>query len=127
MGIRGGGGRDPARCARRSGLAERILAWYAKNSAAPLREVGQSAANAYGVQDLHGLIWEWIEDYAAMLISGDNRSQSDPDRQKFCGAGALAVGDRENYPVMMRIALLSSLRGVNSTRNLGFRCARSLP
>jgi len=78
------------------------------------------------VQDLHGLIWEWTEDYAAMLVSGDNRSQSDTDRVKFCGAGALSVDDRENYPVMMRVALLSSLRGVNSTSSLGFRCARSL-
>jgi formylglycine-generating enzyme required for sulfatase activity len=107
--------------------SERILAWYARNSAGPLHVVGQSPANAYGIQDLHGLIWEWTGDYAAMLVSGDNRSQTDADRRKFCGAGALAVSDRENYPVMMRIALLSSLRGANTTRNLGFRCARSLP
>lgn len=105
---------------------ERILGWYAHSAGARLSEVGQSAANFYGVQDLHGLIWEWTEDYAAMLVSGDNRSQSDADRVKFCGAGALSVDDRENYPVMMRVALLSSLRGVNSTSSLGFRCARSL-
>jgi formylglycine-generating enzyme required for sulfatase activity len=105
---------------------ERILGWYAHSADARLSEVGQSAANFYGVQDLHGLIWEWTEDYAAMLVSGDNRSQSDTDRVKFCGAGALSVDDRENYPVMMRVALLSSLRGVNSTSSLGFRCARSL-
>ncbi len=105
---------------------ERILGWYAHTAGAQLSEVGQNAANFYGVQDLHGLIWEWTEDYAAMLVSGDNRSQSDADRVKFCGAGALSVDDRENYPVMMRVALLSSLRGVNSTSSLGFRCARSL-
>lgn len=107
--------------------AERILAWYARNSAAPLGEVGKTPANVYGVQDLHGLVWEWTGDYAAMLLTADSRTQSDPDRLKFCGAGALSVGDRENYPVMMRIAMLSSLRAVNSTRNLGFRCARTLP
>ena len=105
----------------------RILDWYARNAAAPLPEVGRTAANAYGVVDLHGLVWEWTDDYASMLVTGDNRSQQDSERYKFCGAGALSVADRENYPVMMRVALLSSLRAVDSTSSLGFRCARSLP
>jgi len=47
---------------------ERILGWYAHSADARLSEVGRSAANFYGVQDLHGLIWEWTEDYAAMLV-----------------------------------------------------------
>lgn len=106
---------------------ERILGWYARNAGAKLAEVGQTAPNVYGIQDLHGLIWEWTEDYSAMLVSSDNRNQSESDRARYCGAGALAVDDRENYPVMMRVALLSSLRGADSTSSLGFRCARSLP
>lgn len=106
---------------------ESMLAWYARPSTAPLADVGRSPANVYGVFDLHGLIWEWTEDYSAMLVSGDNRTQSDPDTAKFCGAGALSMDDRENYAVMMRVAMLSSLEAVNSTSNLGFRCARDLP
>jgi formylglycine-generating enzyme required for sulfatase activity len=104
-----------------------ILEWYSTNAHAPLGVVGSHEANAYGVQDLHGLIWEWTEDYAALLVSGDNRLQSDADRLKFCGAGALSVDDRDNYPMMMRVALLASLRGANSISTLGFRCARDLP
>jgi formylglycine-generating enzyme len=104
---------------------ERILGWYATNASRPLRFVGQTPANYYGIRDLHGLVWEWTEDFAALLVAGDNRSQSDTDRLKYCGAGALSMEDRENYPVMMRVALLSSLQGVNSTSSLGFRCARS--
>ena len=61
-----------------------------------------------------------------MLVSGDNRSQQDSERYKFSGAGALSVADRANYPVLMRVALLSSLRAIDSTSSLGFRCARSL-
>jgi formylglycine-generating enzyme required for sulfatase activity len=106
---------------------ERILGWYAKPATAALANVGQSPANAYGLQDLHGLIWEWTEDYSSMLVSGDNRTQSDPDKAKFCGAGALSMDDRENYAVMMRVAMLSSLEAVNSTSNLGFRCAKDTP
>lgn len=104
---------------------ERILGWYAKPATVPLAAVGRSAANVFGVKDLHGLIWEWTGDYSAMLVSGDNRTQSDPDKARFCGAGALSMEDRENYAVMMRVAMLSSLEAVNSTSNLGFRCARS--
>lgn len=106
---------------------EAILGWYAKPSNAPLPEVGATPANAYGVQDLHGLVWEWTEDYAAMLVSADNRSQSEPDKLKFCGASAISMDDKENYAVLMRVAMLSALEAANSTSNLGFRCARDLP
>ena len=46
---------------------------------------------------------------------------------KFCGAGALSMDDRENYAVLMRVAMLSSLEASHATANLGFRCARSAP
>jgi formylglycine-generating enzyme required for sulfatase activity len=106
---------------------ESILGWYAKPSTTPVADVGQSPPNAYGAQDMHGLIWEWTEDFASMLVTSDDRSQSDANRLKFCGAGSLTTQDRENYAVLMRVAMLSSLEAANSTSNLGFRCARSLP
>ena len=62
--------------------------------------------NAYGVRDLHGLVWEWTDDYSSLLVSGDNRNQGDADVAKFCGAGALAMDDRENYALLMRVAML---------------------
>ena len=104
---------------------ERILGWYSRPSNHALPRAGLQTPNAYGVQDLHGLVWEWTDDYASLLVSGDNRDQGDPDRQKFCGAGALSMDDRENYAVLMRVAMLSSLEARDATTNLGFRCARS--
>jgi formylglycine-generating enzyme required for sulfatase activity len=104
---------------------ERILAWYSRPSNTALPRAGLQTPNAYGVQDLHGLVWEWTDDYSALLVSGDNRNQGDADKAKFCGAGALSMDDRENYAVLMRVAMLSSLEGVDATSNLGFRCARS--
>ena len=67
------------------------------------------------------------EDYAAMMVSGDNREQKADDRLKFCGAGAISMDDRENYAVLMRVAMLSSLEADDSTSSLGFRCAKSRP
>ena len=106
---------------------ERILGWYSRPSSAPLAQVGSSAPNVYGVQDLHGLVWEWTEDYASMLVSGDSREQKAQDRLKFCGAGAIGMDDRENYAVLMRVAMLSALEADDVTANLGFRCALSKP
>lgn len=104
---------------------ERILSWYSRPSSKALPRAGLQTANAYGVQDLHGLVWEWTDDFSSLLVSSDNRNQGDADKSKFCGAGALSMDDRENYAVLMRVAMLSSLDADDTTTNLGFRCARS--
>jgi sulfatase modifying factor 1 len=38
----------------------------------------------------------------------------------------LSMNDRENYAVLMRVAMLSSLEARDTTANLGFRCAKDL-
>lgn len=105
--------------------AQRILSWYERPAARVLPPVG-GPANVHGVRDLHGLIWEWVDDFNALFIAGDSRTQGDPDKQKFCGAGAISIVRRDSYAVLMRVALLSSLGGADATGSLGFRCARSI-
>jgi len=102
----------------------RILGWYARPASDPLPEVG-GAANAFGVRDVHGVVWEWVDDFTALLVEGDSRTGNDPDKLKFCGAGAIDLQERDNYAVLMRIALLSSLKASDSTGSLGFRCVRA--
>jgi len=101
----------------------RILDWYARPAGEPLPAVNGGAANVYGIYDLQGLIWEWVEDFGSLMVSGDSRTQGDPDKLAFCGAGALSAQDRENYPVLMRIAYLSALQARSTGHVLGFRCA----
>jgi formylglycine-generating enzyme len=67
-----------------------------------------------------------VDDFNALLVSADSRTQGDPDKVQFCGAGAISLKSRDNYAVLMRIALLSSLNAVDTTNNLGFRCARKI-
>ena len=110
--------RDPA-------WRRQILAWYEKPGGSALGAVG-GPPDVHGVRDLHGLVWEWVNDFNALFIAGDSRTQGDPDLVKFCGSGALNIVNRESYAVVMRIALLSSLNGADSTGSLGFRCAHSL-
>jgi hypothetical protein len=62
-----------------------------------------------------------------MLVSGDNRQQSEPDALRFCGPGALTMEQKENYAILMRIAMLSSMRASYTSSSMGFRCASDAP
>jgi formylglycine-generating enzyme required for sulfatase activity len=101
----------------------RILDWYGQPATHALPRVGMGPVNFYGIQDLHGLIWEWVEDFNALLVSADSRDQADPVKLQFCGAGALSLKDPGNYAMLMRIAFLTSLEARSTARSLGFRCA----
>jgi formylglycine-generating enzyme len=100
-----------------------ILDWYSRSARSGLPNVGATAANYYGIQDLHGVVWEWVYDLSSMLVSGDNREQSDPDALRFCGPGALTMEQKENYAILMRIAMLSSMQARYTSGTMGFRCA----
>jgi len=110
--------RDPA-------WQSKILQWYAQPASQALAPVGRQPPNVYGVQDLHGLIWEWVEDFNALTL-GAGAGERD-SRLKSCGAGALSLADRESYALSMRIAYLSALEARSTTRSLGFRCAADVP
>ena len=102
---------------------QQILEWYSKSARGALPAAGASPANYFGVRDLHGVVWEWVEDVGSMLVSGDSREQGDPNRNRFCGSGAIDVEQKENYAMMMRIAMLSSMKASYSSNSMGFRCA----
>ena len=109
--------RDPA-------FVQQLLDWYSRpNQENSLSEVGLSPPNAWGVRDLHGLVWEWTADFNSSFVSGDNRRDSEQLKNLFCGSGAVSATDRANYAAFMRYALRSSLQGNYLMPNLGFRCA----
>ncbi len=101
----------------------RILAWYGEPQTDQIKSVGSVYKNIYGAYDMHGLVWEWIEDFNTTFVTGESREDSSFNKDMFCGAGALASNDKENYAAFMRFAFRSSLKGKNSIWNLGFRCA----
>ncbi|GAB1541867.1 hypothetical protein NUACC21_45400 [Scytonema sp. NUACC21] len=41
----------------------RDYAWYTWNSRQQTQLVGQKKPNAWGLQDMHGLVWEWCQDH----------------------------------------------------------------
>lgn len=101
-----------------------ILDWYASSTPKVLPDVGGDVPNVWGAHGLHGLVWEWTDDFNSELVSADGR---DPDAAGlFCGAGSGAAADKGDYAAFMRIAFRSSLQASYTTRNLGFRCAEDL-
>jgi formylglycine-generating enzyme required for sulfatase activity len=104
---------------------ERILDWYAEpKSDAGLPQVKRRAPNFYGIYDLHGLVWEWVEDFNSNFFTGESREDGSLNRNLFCGAGGMAGGNKENYAAFMRFAFRSSLKGRSTAWNLGFRCVK---
>ncbi len=102
-----------------------ILSWYSKPADDEPIEVGESRSNVWGIYDLHGLIWEWIDDLPSIMVGGDSRENGGGDKQQFCGAGAANAQDKSDYANFMRAAFRASLTARSTAKRLGFRCARN--
>lgn len=103
-----------------------ILAWYGEPTPTRLRAVG-GPANRWGARDLHGLVWEWVEDWSASLLSTDARGTEGEGAVRFCGGGAAGTAGTGDYASFMRTAFRASLSASSTVRSLGFRCAWDLP
>lgn len=103
---------------------KRILEWYGEPQGSGLKPVQSIYKNYYGVWDLHGLVWEWVEDFNSSFVTGESREDGSLNKDMFCGAGTLAGSDKENYASYMRFAFRSGLTGKSSIWNLGFRCVK---
>jgi len=110
-----------------------ILASLGRAPGSSLPAVGLRPANFYGIHDLHGVVWEWVEDFDTLFVPRGpaghehaDMAMSASETAMSCGAAALSVTDPENYPMILRLAVLSALTRKSTTGELGFRCARSL-
>ena len=114
--------------AREEKFVRQILDWYSKPNPPTLPPVRQGGPNFWGVYDMHGLIWEWVQDFNTVFISGESRADQGELKQFYCAAGSSAASetDKENYAAFLRYAFRGSLEADFSVGNLGFRCAKNI-
>ncbi len=103
-----------------------ILNWYAAKAPKTLPSATTFKPNVYGIYAMHGLIWEWNDDFNNAMVTGESRGDSGLERNLFCAGGAVSSTDVRNYAAFMRFAFRSSLKGSYTTSSLGFRCARDI-
>ena len=99
-------------------------AWFKKNSGGSTHPVGQKMPNPYGLYDIFGNVWEWVQDWYEALPK--ERELVDY-RGPATGLGRVLRGgswdhDTQNYPWTIRIRAKPGYQG----SYVGFRLALSL-
>ena len=88
--------------------------------------VGSFGANAWGLHDLHGNVWEWVEDCWHYSYAGAPADGSAWTSGGECGGRVLRGGSWFNFPWYLRAAIRIWLNAGIRSYNVGFRVARTL-
>lgn len=96
------------------------IAWYDDNSGKRTRPVGQKKANAWGLYDMAGNVWEWVEDEYEDYIPNDEAHPHGPTR-------VLRGGSWLTNPKSARAAQRGFERPAQRRGDIGFRLVKVKP
>ena len=118
-------GSDTAWC---FGTEEKQLgdyAWYWENAEQKTHPVGEKRANVWGLHDLHGNVWEWVQDWYGAYSSEPQQDPSGPESgaRRVCRGGGWDYGADYCRSASRRSWTDPAGRGIP----LGFRLARTGP
>lgn len=102
-------------------FSHELIGWYSAVDTHQKKPVGSTRiVNDHGVQDLFGLIMEWVEDFNPPVAS---------DISLDCGTVGRMQGNSTIYGYAMSIRYITrmSFKPTSTTGMLGFRCAYDQP
>lgn len=110
---------------------QHLLALYASRRPGVIVDAAARFTNVYGVRGLHGVVWEWVLDFNAVVVDDDSHiagSGAHARNQHLnCAAGAIGASDPSDYPAFLRSAVRAALTARTTLGGLGFRCAADIP
>ncbi|MCB0533261.1 MAG: SUMF1/EgtB/PvdO family nonheme iron enzyme [Lewinellaceae bacterium] len=101
------------------------VGWYAGNAQKGAHPVGQKAANAFGVFDCSGNVWEWCQDWYDATAYAAATDTLNPRGPHAGSARVVRGGSWSNNPAHCRASNRSSRFPDARDCNLGFRVARN--
>jgi formylglycine-generating enzyme required for sulfatase activity len=106
------------------------VAWFDINSESKTHPVASKRANAFGLYDMSGNVWEWVQDYYSQDYNGapDNgRARTSPGNGKYGSYRVLRGGSWSDGTQNLRAAIRYGSVPSARFNSLGFRLARTLP
>jgi formylglycine-generating enzyme required for sulfatase activity len=103
------------------GIISNNTGWYNANSMNTTHEVGKKPANAWGLYDMHGNVWEWCGDWFGNYTSG---AQTNPTGTSSGVTRVTRGGSWYSSPQGVRSACRNGDLPSNQFANLGFRIVR---
>jgi formylglycine-generating enzyme required for sulfatase activity len=100
----------------------REYAWYNENAGGMTHPVGQLNSNAWRLHDMHGNVWEWVQDWYTAAYYGQSQAEN-PQGPKDGADRVVRGGSWSRGARYLRVSYRSGYKPGARLDDVGVRCA----